>query len=108
MAGERLGSLLKFLEETPNDAFLLYAIANEYKRESPEKSKEYFEKLLDEHPNYLPAYYQAAQLHQELGELGEASELYKAGIVVATQQKELKTLAELQNAYMNFQIEEGL
>jgi len=108
MAEERLGMLLKFLEETPNEAFLLYAIANEYRRESPEKSKDYFKKLLNEHPTYLPAYYQAAQLHQELGELDEASELYKTGIVVATQQKELKTLSELQSAYMNFQIEEGL
>jgi len=108
MAGERLGSLLKFLEETPKDAFLLYAIANEYRHDSPEKSKEYFKKLLEEHPNYLPAYYQAAQLYQDLGESDKASGLYKAGIVVATQQKELKTLAELQNAYINFQIEEGL
>lgn len=108
MAGERLGSLLKFLEETPKDPFLLYAIANEYRLESPERSKNYFEKLVKEHPQYLPAYYQAAQLHQELGELDEAAELYKAGIVVAAQQKDTKTLSELQSAYMNFQIEEGL
>lgn len=106
MGEERLKSLLNYLKETPQDPFLLYAIATEYRSASPEKSKEYFEQLMTDFPDYLPAYYQAAHLYWEMGEHDLTIRTFEKGIGVAREQKETKTLAELQNAYMNFQIEE--
>ncbi len=108
MAEERLKSLLEFLKETPQDPFLLYAIATEYRSVSPEKSKEYFVLLIEEFPDYLPTYYQAAHLLWEMGDVELAASFFEKGIALAKRQKETKTLAELQNAYMNFQIEEDL
>lgn len=87
---------------------MLYAIATEYRTGNPEKSKEYFEQLLNDHPGYLATYYQAAHLFWEMGLISEAEEVFKKGIELARAQKETKTLAELQNAFMNFQIEEDL
>jgi len=108
MSEERLKSLLDFLKETPEDPFLLYAVAGEYRKSSPDKSKDYFDLLLDRHPEYLPAYYQAAQLYHELHEIDKAVNTYREGIALALKQNEAKTLAELRNAFVNFQIEEGL
>ncbi len=106
MGSDRIEKLLIFLKETPQDPFLLYALATEYRTDSPEKSKEYFEQLLSDHPHYLATFYQAAHLFWEIGLLEKAAETFEKGIALAKSQNETKSLAELQNAYMNFQIEE--
>ena len=63
MNTERLTQLLKFLEEDPHDAFNWYAVATEYRATDPDRALVYFEKLLTEHPDYVPTYYHAAQLY---------------------------------------------
>jgi len=108
MGDDRIEKLLIFLKETPQDPFLLYALATEYRTESPEKAKDYFDQLLQNNPDYLPTYYQAAHLFWEMGLIDRASEVFEKGIALAKTANETKTLAELQNAYMNFQIEEDL
>ncbi|MEQ8412965.1 MAG: tetratricopeptide repeat protein [Imperialibacter sp.] len=108
MGNERIENLLIFLKETPQDPFLLYALATEYRTDSPVKAKEYFDQLLEAHPDYLATYYQAAHLFWEMGLTEQAAATFENGINLAKTQKATKTLAELQNAYMNFQIEEGL
>ncbi len=62
----RLEQLLKYLDEDPKDAFTLYAIAMEYMKGDLKKSRNYFEKLLKEHPNYLATYYQVGHLYEAL------------------------------------------
>ena len=101
----RLNQLMKYLKEDPNDPFNLYAIANEYLSESLEKAKEYFDKLLDSHTNYLPTYFHAAQLYADLEDYEKAKELYEKGIELAKKQKNSKTLRELQTAYQNLLFE---
>lgn len=99
MNSERLDQLLSFLKETPDDPFVLYALALEYKSLNPELASQYFSHLLQTHADYLPAYYQAAQFQEETGNREEALRLYHLGIDLARKQNEVATLRELQAAY---------
>lgn len=106
MNSSRLDQLKKFLEEDPNDPFTLYAIATEYRKEQPGKAKVYFEKLLKEHPDYLPTYYHAALLYQEMDQTEKAKTLFETGISLAQKQENQLALRELQNAYNELLFEE--
>ena len=106
MSSPRLKKLLEFLEESPNDPFTIYAVATEYRREDPQKTLHYYEKLLREHPHYVATYYHAAQLYLDLGETDRAEETFTKGIAIAQEQNEALALRELQNAYNEFLFEE--
>ncbi|MBX2962877.1 MAG: tetratricopeptide repeat protein [Cyclobacteriaceae bacterium] len=95
----RIEQLLKFLEEDPNDVFSLYALALEYRDDDAAKATALLDKLLASQPGYLPAYYQAAILHQESGDIETAKKLFKEGISLAVQLKDNATQRELQAAY---------
>ncbi|GAB3182015.1 tetratricopeptide repeat protein [Telluribacter humicola] len=101
-----LKNLLEFYNEDPHDPFNIYALALEYKKSDIGKSEALFRKLLAEHPDYLPAYYHAAQLFAESGKSEEAHATYKTGIKLAQQQANTKTHQELVRAYRMFQDEE--
>lgn len=102
MNQERLKQLLSFLREDPEDPFTLFAIALEYRHVEDAKSRKYFEKLLDEHPDYLGTYYHAAALYIDVGENGLAERVYKNGLTLAKNLGDLKTYKELKSAYDEF------
>lgn len=95
----RIEQLLKFLEEDPNDAFSLYALALEYKKSNPAEAVKLFRQILTNHPDYLPTYYQAGLMMEESGNTDEALELYQKGIALAGKLNDAATLKELQAAY---------
>ncbi len=100
---ERLSQILVFLEESPNDPFLLYAAALEYQKVGQrEQTQFFFDKLLTEHPDYLPTYYHAAAFFAEKGEILKTKGIYEKGIALAESQNERQALRELKNAYLNF------
>ena len=99
MNKERIRLLKRYCEEDPNDPFNLYALANEYMVAQPETAEDYFEKLLEKHPGYLPTYYQAAHLYVQREAFSLALKVYEKGIALARLQKNDKTLRELQSAY---------
>jgi tetratricopeptide (TPR) repeat protein len=99
MATDRIRQLEQFYKEDPLDPFNLYALALEYLKSKPAKSQSFFERLLENHPDYLPAYYHAAKLYQELGEKEKAARIFKNGISLAEKLKDMKTLRELKSAY---------
>ncbi|MBW3544158.1 MAG: tetratricopeptide repeat protein [Bacteroidetes bacterium] len=101
MSQQRIASLQQMLQETPNDPFLLYALALEHRNNDRQQSLLLFRRLLQLHAHYLPTYYHAAALHAELGELQEAKSIYQQGIAIAQDQQDAHTLRELQNAYQN-------
>lgn len=114
----RLNQLLEFLEKEPQDTFLLYAIATEYQKTDTHKAIEYYEILLQNHSNYIPTYYHAAQLYADLGNYQKANHIYLKGInkceseIYQTQKdnKEinkttLKALQELKSAHELFLME---
>lgn len=97
---QRLAQLLDFLKDEPNDPFLLYAIATEYKNGNDiAETISYFNRLLQEHPNYLATYYHAAHFFTDLEEFERAKMIYEKGIELAKEQQEKTALRELQNAY---------
>lgn len=102
MHNNRIEQLLSFLAKEPNDSFLLYALAMEYSKADIEKSLALYEQLLREHASYLPTYYQAAKLYEELEEEERASEIYQKGIALSEQSQDEHTLKELQKAYQQF------
>lgn len=101
MQEQRIVQLQQMLQENPQDPFLLYALALEYRKQDLEQANLYFSKLLQQHPAYLPTYYHAAALYTELGQPQEAKNTYEKGIALAQQQNDAHTLRELRNAYQN-------
>ncbi len=100
MNSGRLKQLLRFLEEDPNDAFTLYAVALEYQHNEPKKAEELFARLIKTCPDYLPSYYMAAMLKIKLGKLNEAIGLIEKGMDLAVHCNDLTTLRELKEAYL--------
>lgn len=99
MQKNRLDNLLSLLEKEPNDPFLLYATAFEYESMGEEGSAmELYEKLLAQHPEYLPTYYQAGLLKFRQSAIDESLTILNKGVELATAQKEQKTLRELREA----------
>ena len=102
---ERLEALLNFLKDSPGDPFTIYGIALEYVEVDETEAGKYFGMLLEDHPDYLPTYYKAAEFYAEMGEQEKAIEIYTRGIGLAERMKETKTLAELRNAYQDLMLE---
>jgi len=95
----RMEQLLAFLEESPNDAFLQYAVAQEYiSAGDDDAALAIFEKLRREQPDYVATYYHLGKLLERKGQREAALEAYAAGIAVATRTKEQHALSELQSA----------
>ncbi|GAB3714930.1 hypothetical protein GCM10027592_55090 [Spirosoma flavus] len=102
----RIEQLMRYVEEEPGEPFNVYALAMEFMNGRPEQALVYFEKLLTEHPDYLPTYYHAAALYADLDERDKAAALYDKGIALAQAQNNLKTLQELKRAQQAFEDED--
>ena len=102
MQAERLKILLDFYQQEPQDPFNCYALAMEYLKTAPRTALGYLETLLETHPDYLPTYYQAAQLLEQTNSQ-RAELVYKKGLKLAEAQKNSKIFQELQRALRNFQ-----
>ncbi|KXK47749.1 MAG: hypothetical protein UZ10_BCD003000203 [Bacteroidetes bacterium OLB10] len=97
MSTSRLNQLQVLLKESPNDVFLLYAIALEYIASGERSNAEqYFKKVLNLDVNYLPVYYQLALFYQEQDK-ALAIRYCKEGIALAQQTDKSKTRMELQS-----------
>ncbi len=96
---ERLKQLEHFYEEDPQDPFNLYALALEYQKHDQAKAITFFERLLTDHPAYVPSYYHAAKLYEQLGERDKAIQTYEKGIEMARKVNDLKAARELKSAY---------
>ncbi len=105
MNNVRIQQLIRFVQEEPGDPFNVYALAMEYVGEQPQQARLYFNQLLQEHPDYLPTYYHAADLYAQLNERDRAAALYEKGIDLARAQGNQKTLLELQRAQRAFEDE---
>ena len=96
---DRLASLLTMARDKPDDIFLIFALALEYKSTGNEaESRVYFERLVNEYPDYVATYYQYGKMEEETGHLKEAADLYNIGIEKAKAAGDLKTARGLQQA----------
>jgi len=99
---DRLKKLLAFEKENPQDPFLIYGIALEYVMHDEHLAKKYFNTLLNEHPDYLPTYYKAAEFFNEQDESEKVKAIYVKGIELAEKQQDQKAIEELKQAYKQF------
>lgn len=106
MNNERIQQLLQFVQEEPGEPFNVYALALEYLSDDQGQALHYFEKLLAEHPGYLPAYYHAAALYADIGDRPKTELLYDLGLQLAREQGNDKTFQELKRAQQAFRDEE--
>lgn len=95
MQGERIKILLEWIEENPADPFNWYSLALEYRKNSPEKAQELLEKLVEDHPDYVPTYYPLAQLWMEQEAWDKALEISQRGQAQALIQNKQKIASEL-------------
>ncbi len=95
---DRLEQIRQMLEQNPEDDFLHYAAALEFKkRGDQDKAREIMEELIKRSPSYLATYYQLGKLLED-EEPEKAISVYEQGRTVAREQSDNKTLEELEEA----------
>jgi len=95
MQNNRLIKLQEMLEESPNDIFLNYALAMEYKGLSQfNKTIEQFNKVLLLDENHVPTLYQLGVLWSDSNENDKAILILEKGLEITKQQKDHKTANE--------------
>ena len=95
----RLERLKEMELQKPDDAFVKFAIAQEYVGMNDDHTAlACFKKLLENHAGYLPLYYQLGKLYERMNDLKSASDIYGKGIVLAKAANDLKTAGELNEA----------
>lgn len=106
MTSPRLQQLFNFLKESPNDSFILFAIAKEYEKlGGMEKALEYYKKLVEVDAHYVGTYYHLGKLYEEIEQEQDALVTYQQGIEIAKALKDQHSLSELMGAKMNLELE---
>jgi tetratricopeptide (TPR) repeat protein len=78
---DRIGKLEEYLKATPEDPFLLHALALEYiKKGDDGKARQLFESLLARNPDYVGSYYHLARLLERQEETELAVKTYEKGM----------------------------
>jgi len=97
MQNNRLEKLQEMLAETPQDIFLNYAVAMEYKGLSLfDKTINQLNKVLLLDENHVATLYQLGVLLNEKNENEKAILFLEKGLQIAKQKKDLKTANEFQ------------
>ncbi len=93
---ERLSQLEALLAEDTNDVFVKYAIALEhFKASNAAKAIEDLKHLLEQHKDYVPAYFKLAQWLSEMDNMEEARRFLESGIAQAQAQGDSKAIQEM-------------
>lgn len=81
MNSGRLEQLQKMLTEKPGDAFLLYAIAQEFiKLDNNPEALKFFQTLIKEHPEHTGTYYHLGKLYERMDDIPQALHTYRKGL----------------------------
>ena len=84
------------LADDPGDSFLRYSLAIELDKEGAhDASLAKFAELTRDDPPFVPAFFMASQQLVRLGRAGEAREILRVGIEVATQQDDSHAAREM-------------
>lgn len=102
MTSSRLEQLQAFLANSPNDAFILFAIAKEHEKlNNKQEALEYYLELQQQDPDYVGLYYHLAKLYEVLEQPQKAWDTYNAGMAVAREIGDQHALSELAGARLN-------
>jgi Tfp pilus assembly protein PilF len=97
--GPRLQQLQKMLVREPNDTFLLYGLALEYKKlNDPSAAIEHLNRVIQLDPGYCYAYHQRGLIQESLGETESAKRSYRQGIEAATKKGDAHARGEIEGA----------
>jgi Tfp pilus assembly protein PilF len=78
---DRIAMLTEILAANPRDSFARYGLAMEYSNtDQTEQALEEFKTLLENNPDYTPAYFMAAQTLEKAGRIGDAKKMLVDGI----------------------------
>lgn len=93
----RLEKLTRLLEADPNDAFVLYGIAQEHAKVGDHpRAVEFYDRCLAVDANYLYAYYHKAVAQNEHGDTAAARGTLTVGVKQAKAARDAKALNEMQ------------
>ena len=107
MSNTRINRLYKFLEEDPDDPFVRFALATEYRKIGEvERALMWFEQLVADRPDYVGTYYHLGKLYTDLGRTTEARETFDRGIETASAVHDFHAISEIRSARM--ELEESL
>jgi len=98
----KLNQLKTLLVASPEDSFLLFAIAKEYeKMENWEMTIQWLEQLRKQDMDYGGLYYHLAFAYSEIEDTSTALTICDLGIDILENQKDIHLLKELQNLKLN-------
>jgi tetratricopeptide (TPR) repeat protein len=97
---DRINKLKEYLQGSPNDNFLLHALALEHVKTGNEaEARKLFEAILERDPTYVGSYYHLAKLLERTGENELAIKWYEKGMAAAKEAGDNHSYNELQAAY---------
>lgn len=92
----RREKLETMLAASPGDSFLSYALALTFASEgNAAAARDRLATLLENDPQYVPAYFQLAQLHVQLGDGDQAKPVLARGMETARRAGDLHAEAEM-------------
>ncbi len=98
---DKLNHLLEMLDESPEDTFLLFAVAKTYANlHDFENAITYYERLHTADPNYIGQYLHWAKALENLNKPEPAREILNRGIEIANRIQDFHALSELKSALM--------
>lgn len=96
---DRLEQLKEFLKDSPQDPFLKYALATEYlKLGNQDEALKGYTDLISNHPDYVGTYYHLGKLYEKMNRVEDARDIYKKGMVITQQKRNMHALSELRGA----------
>lgn len=101
---KRLEQLLQMLQNSPNEAFLRFAIAKEYEKQADwETALSYYLKIETDSPNYVGVYYHLGKIYEQLNQYEKALITYEKGMHVAKKAGDQHSLSELAGAKLEIE-----
>ena len=99
MSNTRLETLKTLSAQNPQDNFLRYGLAMEYRNSGDlDSAMREFQALMDASPDYCATYFHAGQTLERLGRPEDARAVYLKGIDATTRKGDLHARSELQGA----------
>ena len=97
---DRIETLKKYLNESPDDSFLQHALALEnIKMGNDSAARLLFEQILNRDAGYIGSYYHLARLLERTGNREEAMQVYVRGMAASREAGDQHAFNELQAAY---------
>ena len=93
----RRAQLTRLLADDPKDPFLRYGLAmEEVKDGQHERAARLLQELLNDSPEYVPAYFHCAQAYLRAGNEADAKKVLESGISAARKAGDLHAAEEMQ------------